>query len=372
MAKQKEQLLEDEVLHDDEILEDDDVELVDEDDEVEASEEESLDEMDTKDNGTEAAATLKPKTKSSDMMKTLVNAMSGMSGGDMVKFFDLAMAAYKEFPQKIPDGAASKNEASIRAKGKPTPGKAAYSEELEQIFGGDAEELSEELKEKMTTLFEAAVETRVLIECADIQEEFDTKLKEEIEELSLELTENVNSYLEYVAVNWLKENEVAVEHSLKSELTESFINDLGELCKTYRLELPDGEDDVIEKLVTKVDELEEDINQSEAKNIELCEELKGIKKENLIERMANELSPMEYTKFKTLAENIEYEGDEEKFEKKLDYIKEGFFADKPAPTPSTQIINEQIAEDAEDADEKEFSSRQVEAVYHAISRTAKT
>jgi len=368
MAKQEQERLEDEVLHDEEIEQE--LEAVEEEVE-EASEEESLDEMDTKDNGTEAAATLKPKTKNSEMMKTLMNAMSGMSGGDMVKFFDLAMAAYKEFPQKIPDGAAAKNAASINAKGKPTPGKAAYSEELETIFGGDGEELSEDLKEKMTTLFEAAVETRVAIERADLQEEFDGQLKSEIESLTSELNENVDNYLDYVADNWLKENEVAVEHSLKSELTESFINDLGELCKTYRLELPEGEDDVIEQLVTKVDGLEEELNASESKNIEMHEEVKAMRKDALIEQMADELSPINYSKFKTLAENIEYDGDNEKFEKKLGYIREGFFSGKPSAPPSTQLINEQIAEDAEDADQQQFEDASVRAVYNAISRTAK-
>ena len=365
MTKQEEQLLEDEVLLDTEEVIDDGVEL---EEDVDAEfEDENLEEMelDTKNNGTDAAATLRPSSSKSEMMSTLQNAMSGMSKGDMVKFFELAMGAAKEFPEKIPDGAAAKNKHSVDAVAKPV------SEDLEAIFGSDSEEINEELREKMSTLFEAAINSELQIQVARLEESYEEKLKEEISTIATDLTEQIDSYLDYVGGEWLKENQVAVEASLKTELAESFINDLGALCRNYNLDLPEGQDDLIETLTGKVDELEEALNTTEAKNIELNGSVTALQREIMIEQMAEEISPVSYKKFKTLAENIEYDGDEEKYIKKLNYIKEGFFSEKKA-TPSSKLINEQIAEDADDGEEKPlFEHADVKNVYDAISRTAK-
>jgi len=124
-------------------------------------------------------------------------------------------------------------------------------------------------------------------------------------------------------------------------------------------------------LTVKVDELEEALNTTEAKNIELNGSVTALQKEIMIEQMAEEISPVSYKKFKTLAENIEYDGDEETYIKKLNYIKEGFFSEKKA-TPSSKLINEQIAEDADDGEEKPlFEHADVKNIYDAISRTAK-
>ena len=367
MTKQEEQLLEDEVLLDTEEVIDDSAELEEEDFDAEIDETENLEEMDldTKNNGTEAAATLRAGSSKTEMMSTLQNAMSGMSKGDMVKFFELAMGAAKEFPEKIPDGAAAKNKHSVDAVAKPV------SEDLEAIFGSDSDELSEDLKEKMSTLFEAAINSELQIQVARIEESYEEKLKEEISTITTDITEQIDSYLDYIGGEWLKENQVAVEASLKTELAESFINDLGALCRNYNLDLPEGQDDLIETLTVKVDELEEALNTTEAKNIELNGSVTALQKEIMIEQMAEEISPVSYKKFKTLAENIEYDGDEETYIKKLNYIKEGFFSEKKA-TPSSKLINEQIAEDADDGEEKPlFEHADVKNIYDAISRTAK-
>ena len=375
MADKQEERLEDEILLDQEDI----IEEQDGEEELDLEEEsEDLEEMelDTKHSSTDAANTLRPKSSNSEKMKTLVDAMSGMSGGDMEKFFDLAMGAAKEFPKKIPDGAAERNRGSVKMKGTPTPGKTvskAIKEDLDTIFGDDAEELSEEIKDKMATLFEAAVSTQVGLEVAELEEAYENALVEELEGISEGLQDGLDQYLDYVADSWLEENEVAVQESLKTELAESFINDLGELCREYRMELPEGEDDVIETLVGKVDELTEALNDSEATNIELCEDVTTLRKTMIIENMANELSPVHYKKFKTLAENVEYDTDEENYAKKLEYIKEGFFGDtRSQTTPSSNIINEQIAEDAETEEPtKVFTDPAVKNIYDAISRTAK-
>ena len=361
MAKKEEHILEDEILQDDELLDTDVEEFVDQD-------EEDLEEaeLDTQASGSPAAATLAPNSKpaktKAEMMAHVMNAMDGMSGGDMLKFFELSMAQAAKANETIDANQAAKNQATIAAKAKPV------AEDLEAIFG-DSEELSEEFQERVSTLFEAAVSARLMVEKAQLEEEFASKLEEQVEEISTELVENVDKYLDYVSQKWLEENKVAVENSLRSELVESFITDLGKLCKSYNFQLPEGQDEVIEQLVSRVDELEEALNESEKSNMGLSESVLELQKEVIVEQLADEVGPINYKKFKALAENIEFDGDAEKFSKKLSYIKEGFFDSKPKAA-STQIINEeQIAEDADDSDsEIVYVDPAVKKLHNAISR----
>ena len=388
MTKQQEQI--------EEVLLDEDQEIQYEDNQVESDEQEldsveedvdeseDLEEADTQNNGTEAAATLRPNSKPADpmpklksaQMSQLMSQVGKMAGQDWLRFFELAMGAAKEFTEKIPDGAAARNRASVAAKGKPTTGETirkAVKEDLTTVFGGDdSEELSEELKEKMTTIFEAALDTRLQMETVRLEEEFEEKLESEVEAIAEELAEGVDKYLSYAAETWLEENELAVQQSLKTELAESFITDLDTLCKEYRINLPEGEDDVIETLVDRVEKLEGALNESESDKMELAEAVNELHKEMIIEKMADELSPIHYNKFKSLAESVEYDDEDEKYVQKLEYIRESFFSENSAKTtpPSSQLINEDIAENAEDEAEKQiFVDPAVRAIHDAISRT---
>ena len=364
--KKEEEILENEALLDSEEEFSSDEENVDE---VEISEEDSeeLEEMDldSQKSGTDAAATLAPGSSKAEMMQSVMGAMSQMSTqGDMLKFWDLVLAAAKDYSKDIPDSAAAQNKSSIDAKGSP------IKEDLEAIWG-DEEDLSEEFKDKMSTLFEASVQSRLQVEVARLEEEFENSLKEQVDDLTEDLIEKVDQYLDYVAEEWMEENKVAVETSLRTTLAEDFIADLGDLCRKYNMELPEGQDDIVEDLVAKVDELEAKLNESESKNIEMHEEIKTFEKASLIEKVADTLSPIHTKKFKMLAENVEYDEDEDGFLKKLSYIKEGFF-EKAPKAKSTQLINEEIAGEAEETDEqKAFVDPQVRNVYNAISRTVK-
>jgi hypothetical protein len=362
--KKEEEILENEALLDSE----EEFSADEENDELEAVSEEDSEELeemdlDSKSSGTDAVATLAPSSSKAEKMNTLMNAMSGMSGGDMIKFWDMVLAAAKEFPAKIPDGAAAQNKASIDAKGSPV------KEDLEALWG-DEEELSEEFKDKMSTLFEASVQSRLHVEVARLEEEFENSLKEQVEDLTEDLIEKVDQYLDYVAEEWMEQNKAAVETSLRTTLAEDFIADLGDLCRKYNLDLPEGQDDIVEDLVAKVDELEEKLNETVSKNIEMHEEIKTFEKASLIEKVADTLSPIHTKKFKMLAENVEFGDDEEGFLKKLAYIKEGFF-EKAPKAKSTQLISEEIAGEAEESDERAFVDPQVKNVYNAISRTVK-
>lgn len=369
MPKKKIEKIEEEVLLEDDEL-DSEEELFEEEDDDDFEEEyEDDDELEEEslEEETEAAATLRPGSKpagsKAEMMSTLMNAMSGMSNGDMIKFFELVMAQAQQSNATIPGNASAQNQASVQMKGSPV------KEDLEAIFG-DSEELSEEFKEKIETLFEAAVNTKIQVEIARLEEEYEEKMKEEVESIASELQENVDRYLQYAATEWLEENKVAVDSYIRTELTESFINDLAGLCRSYNIDLPENEDDVLEKLATRVGELEEQLNESEAEKIELRETIESINKELIIEQIADELPATAYEKFKSLAENIEYE-DDESFVRKLGHIKEGFFQNRSVKEKSTQLISEEIAEDAEDEGKVIFEDPAVKLIHETISRTVK-
>ena len=358
MTEKEEHILEDEILQDDEQLLDTEVE-VDSEDELEEAE------IDVQNSGTAAAATLRPGSSKAEMMDSAMNAMDSMSGGDMIKFFELVMGQAAKHNQTIDAGQAAKNQATIAAKAKPV------AEDLQVIFG-DNEELTEEFQDRIATLFEASLSARLTVEKAKLEEAYDKQLEEKVEEISDELVENVDRYLDYVAQKWLEENQVGVETSLRSELVESFITDLGKLCKSYNFQLPEGEDQVIEQLVSRVDELEEALNDSEKSNMGLSESVLELQKEVIVEQIADEVGPINYKKFKALAENVEYDGDGEKLVKKLSYIKEGFFDSKPK-VASTQLINEEkIAEDADDDENNTiYVDAAVKRLHNAISRKVK-
>jgi hypothetical protein len=360
MAKKQKEQFEDEAhLVEAEDLEDEDLEVSAFEDQEDLEEAE----LETKDNGTDAAATLRPGSSKADMMAGLMGVMGQMSKGDMIKFFELAMGQAADAAATIPNDAAAKNAGSIAAKAKPVA-----EEDLEAIFGGD-EELSEEFKEKVSTLFEASVSAKLHVEVARIEEEYEAALEEQISDIAEEMTEKVDQYLSYMSSQWLEENKVAVEQSLRTSLAESFIAELGDLCSKYNLDLPEGQDDVIEDLVSKIDDLEESMNEVEAKNIELFEEVCAYQKSAIVEEIASELSPIQSKKFKTLAEGVDFT-DADSFVKKLSHIKEGFFAEK-SEQKSTQLISEEIGVDAEDEQSIAFVDPAVKTVYDVISRTAK-
>lgn len=374
MAKRKniivenEEILEDDFIQDevseeveDSLEEDLEDEDISEDDYEEDSEEEIEEE-------TEAAATLRPNSRPAskmEMMAGVMDAMSKMSGGDMIKFFELSMSQAGEAAKDISGGQSAQNQASIAAKGKPVS-----EEDLQAVFGGD-ETLSEETKEKMSTLFEAAVNAKLSIEVARLEEEFESAFNESAEELANDLVENIDKYLDYVSTKWLEENKVAVEHTLRTELAEGFISELADLARRYNFNLPEGEDDIVEQLVSKVDSLEEALNESEDQKIELVNEIANLKKSSLVNEIAESLSPVHQKKFRTLAETVEYDGDDETLMKKLDYIKEGFFKQTTTKVDSKLITEEIAGEISEDGPSHTYTDPSVKSIHDYISRTVK-
>ena len=284
-----------------------------------------------------AADTLKPGAGSgagdigkTELMASVVSAMGGMSKAEINKFQEVLSQYGKN---KIP-GAEDKsaaNKASIATKG-------AMKEDVEEMFSGD--DLSEEFKEKASTLFEAAVNARVGLEAARLEEEFEAKLEEEVAGLQEQITGKIDAYLDYVVEQWMEENKLAIESSVKVEAADKFINGVKDLFAEHCVEVPEEHVDIVEDLQSYVNELEEKLNAEVNEKIELRQIIEQAQQEAIFDEISEGLAETQVEKFRTLAEGIEY-SDAETYAKKLELVKENYFSGKKPV--STDIVVEETA-----------------------------
>ena len=195
------------------------------------------------------------------------------------------------------------------------------------------EDLTEEFKNKAKTIFEAAVSSKVKSSIDEIEAKYEESTREAIEEIKEDLTKKVDEYLGYVAESWVSENELAIERGLKSELTEGFINGLKNLFEEHYVEVPEEKFDVIEELASRNDKLDSDLSEEVANNITLSQEIEELKREKIIREASEGLADSEVEKLKTLAEDVDYE-DEENFVEKVSTIKESYFKSDKAEAVS--------------------------------------
>lgn len=289
-------------------------------------------------------------------MASVMGAMSKMSPQDLNGFMQMFMNS-KQLAAAIPDDAAARNAASIAAKG-------AMKEDVAELFG--SEELSEEFKEKTTILFEAAVSARVIAETARIEEEYQQKLEEEVAQVTEALSDQIDDYLTYAAGQWMKENEVAIESSLRNELSEEFIRGLRNLFAEHYITFPEEEVDAVEALAEKVDSLEEKLNEQIRNNMELVSLVEQYNKHDVFNEVSEGLALTQIDKFKTLAEGVDFENDATVYKRKLEVIKEQYFGVKSKPS----MLNEEVDVDTPNND-KPFLEPQIASYAQAISRTIK-
>ena len=191
---------------------------------------------------------------------------------------------------------------------------------------GDAE-LTEEFKTKAATIFEAAVLARVAEEAARIQEEFEAKLAEQVEQNTQGIVEQVDGYLGYMAEQWMAQNEIALEQGMKSEILEGFVNGLKGLFEEHYIDIPEERFDVLGEMENKIAELESKINEQVEANIELTKTLAEAKRAEIVGTVSEGLTDTETEKFLSLAKEIAFE-DSESFETKLKTIRESYFTAK--------------------------------------------
>ena len=197
------------------------------------------------------------------------------------------------------------------------------TDDVKALVSADAD-LSEDFKDKAATIFETAVKTRIKEQSAILEAQFEEKLASETETVKEAMVEKVDSYLNYVVEEWMKENELAVERGIRTEIAEDFITGLKGLFKEHYIDVPEEKYNVLDDLTTQVKDLESKLNEQIEKNVNLSKDVSESKRESLVISVSEDLADTEKEKFASMAENVEYDS-AEKFQEKLETIKESYF-----------------------------------------------
>jgi hypothetical protein len=227
----------------------------------------------------------------------------------------------------------------------------------------DGEELSEEFKEKASTIFEAAVKSKLRSEVERIEEAKVQEVAEEVNAVRDELTEKVDAYMNYVVEEWMKENEIAIERGLKGEIAEDFISGLKNLFTEHYIDVPDEKYDLLGTQAEKIEELESKLNEQIEKSASLKSEKDVLVRESVFAEVASDLADTEVEKFKSLAEDVDFT-DEDAFRGKLDTLKESYF-------PKATTVAESVDTPSEDAGESFDTTGAMSAYMSAISKNVK-
>ena len=197
------------------------------------------------------------------------------------------------------------------------------SADVKALVSNDAD-LSEEFKDKAATIFETAVKTRIQEQTKILEAQYEEKLSSEKETMKEAMVEKVDSYLNYVVEEWMKENELAVERGIRTEIAEDFITGLKDLFKEHYIDVPEEKYNVLDDLTNQNKKLEDKLNEQIAKNVDLSKEVSSSAKSKAIDEVASDLADTEKEKFEKMAENVEYDS-ADKFKEKLETIKESYF-----------------------------------------------
>jgi hypothetical protein len=230
----------------------------------------------------------------------------------------------------------------------------------------EGEELSEEFQEKARTIFEAAIRSKVSEIKEELQQTYENALVEEVEFIKQELTERVDSYLEYVADEWIQENALAVEHGLKTEMTESFLQGMKSLFEDHYVTIPEDRYDVIESMVDKLDEMEGKLNEQIERNVALNRRLAESVADVIFADVAEGLALSQKDKLASLTENVEFDG-EENYREKLVTLRESYF---PTNTGTQRGISENLSEEVSYEGTENSVSPIMEAYLQTLSRVA--
>jgi len=232
-------------------------------------------------------------------------------------------------------------------------------EDIQALFGD--EDLSEEFKERAALVFESALRTKVAEAAEIIQGRYEAALEENVAAIEAQLTERVDSYLEYVAGEWLEENALQVETGIKSQLAESFMTSLKGLFENHYVSIPEDKYDVLESMVSKLDDMESRLNEQIERNIQLNQRLSESVSDGILYDVSRGLAETQKSKLASLAESVEFVSEDD-YREKLEALRESYFPRNPV-TPER--------EDEMLGTESEFVSESMDAYLKAISRFSK-
>ena len=237
-------------------------------------------------------------------------------------------------------------------------------QDVQALFEG--EELSEEFQSKARTIFEAAIKEKVSEIKENLQTAYEQALVEEVASVRDELTERVDAYLEYVADEWIQENQLQVESGLKTEMTESFLEGMKSLFEEHYVSVPEDKYDVLESMVDKLDEMESKLNEQIERNVALNQRLAESNSDVILADVSEGLALSQKEKLASLASNVEFESETD-YREKLVKLKESYFPAKPsAPSAHSETISEGTA-----VDSPQKVSSAMEAYMQTLGRVAK-
>ena len=214
-------------------------------------------------------------------------------------------------------------------------------EDVEALLAG--EELSEDFQEKARTIFEAAIKTKVAEVQEELKAQYETTLEEEVTLIKEELTDRVDAYLEYVASEWISENQLAVEQGLKAEMTESFLTGMRSLFEDHYVNIPEEKYDVTTAMVEKLDEMEYKLNEQIKSNIALNQRLAESVADVIFSEVSEGLALSQKDRLASLAENVEFDS-EDNYREKLATLRNSYF---PENAGSQRDNSENISESSE-------------------------
>ena len=299
-----------------------------------------------------------PKTKAD-----IVSAMNGMMKGGKK---EQLMAMYNGMKKAMEGEHEEENEVDEVKKEaiEKLVKEVDVAEHVEALVNGEGD-LSEEFKRKAATVFEAAVKSKIRTEIVRLENEYEEKLKEDVQSATEEMTDKVDTYLNYVTEEWMKENELAIERGLKGEIAEDFISGLKQLFEDHYIDIPDEKYDVLEAQSEKISELEGKLSETIEKNVSLKDNNAKLVKEQVISEVSEDLADTEIEKFKSLIDDVDY-SDEDSFREKLGTLKESYFP-KTSISEATETVDDVETGTAQDID----LTPSMDAYMSAIGRTVK-
>jgi len=261
------------------------------------------------------------------------------------------------------------NKASIKSSSAPSEtmhSLPSMKEDLAVLFGDDSG-LSEDFRLKTETIFEAAVATRVGMELSRLEESYEQKLEESLSSIQEEMEENVDAYLNYAVAEWIQENQLAIESNIKTEIMESFLVGLKGLFEEHHIEIPEDDIPVVEAMAEEIAALEEQINETTEKNIELQRQLAEAEVLNAADELSEGMTDTQKDKFVKLIESVSYTNANE-FRKKASVIKETYFSGKA----EVRVIQDQLLnESVDEPEEQKFVAPDMKMYVESLTRSIK-
>lgn len=293
----------------------------------------------------EAGDKKKKLTKVAAIQK-ITQEVKGMKKEQFEKVYEAMLAALEGKEVVSEDKDEETTAVSVRELRQIKAGDVNVAEDVAAMFSG--EDLSEEFTTKASTIFEAAVVSKVneLLETVTVDLEAEMEVAKD--EIAEDMAGKLDSYLEYVAEEWMKENELAVEQGIRAEIQENFMKGLKDLFVENYIEVPEEKVDLVDELAGKIEELEQSVNEEMQKSIDLNKELTEAKVEIILGKVSDGLTESQAIKLASLAEGVEFEN-EESYVEKLETLKSNYFKSDEVVTEETAIDDEplEIDEDAE-------------------------